>query len=496
MNPFKQRRAVLIVPTFLLVLVLAIVALSLRQPAVSASPPPDAPQFVGEPYTAVLDLPQPPQATEEAAAPAVPQADWQVVFSEDFEGVNWDADWLNLSLVDTSPYKYGTVAVNNPLDSSSQRVAWAVGSENLNPNQDGYPAGVDSVLVAGPFDFSDAIAASLSFEYAFDALSGDLFSISASTNCSEFVGLVTNGGGDGSWSMVNFNLDAYVGEPGVCLAFRFQSDNDGGNQPGLFLDNVALRLQFTNKQLLPYVAYGFTPTPPPSPTPTITPSPTPTQVSGEFLDQFTNDIDGWAARRWNNGSDYEVRHRSDCEEDKCGFLEATVNSKESYVLVSPLASTGNYPYNIEILAKMKDRRDLQSYSIVFGGNWNGDTCPSANFDTCFNNYYEMRVRYRIDSSGDPFMEYKLKRIDSHNSSNQSEGPDLIEWTKVKVDTRTFVEWDVNVSSSGTIRIAANNKPVGEVRDRTYLNANFFAGLIVRAGDEVGTRVKFDYFKID
>ena len=158
-------------PTFIIALVLVVAALSLRQPDVSASPPPpDVPDFEGETFTAVFDQPQ--EISHETVEVTVPQEGWQTILDTDFENVNWDADWTNISATGNW-YKYGTRGIINPLDSNSTAVAWAVGTSPsatppLDHAVDGYPINVDARLVAAvPYDFSDIIDAKLAFEYAF-----------------------------------------------------------------------------------------------------------------------------------------------------------------------------------------------------------------------------------------------------------------------------------------------------------------------------------------
>lgn len=495
MTKVQTRKVIWLIPTLLLLLIAALMAFSIGQPNVSASsPPPEAPQFEGDPTTFIVNSPE--VANAPTVAVNAPQSDWQIIFESNFEGVNWELDWTNLSL-NGSPYKFGTETLANPLDPASTRVAWAVGQTvgggaQLVPGVDGYPPNVDSVIIAGPFDFSDVIASQLSFQYSFEANMSTLFTAAVSTDGSQFVGLQTSGGGDGSWSEVNYNLNAYAGESQVWFAFSFKSDAaDSGAQPGLFIDNVALRVQYTNKTLMPYVAYGFTPTP--IPTPTVTPTPT-RPPNQDYFAEFTNTISPWEARRWTNGAAWELIHRSDCDGGRCGFLQLRDATRGTYVLVSPLVQSRRTPYNVQTVALFKDPQAGHSYSVIFGANWNGQQCPQPDFSSCFNTYYEMRVEY-VDASDD-YLRMKLKRIDGHDQNNQNFGPDLIEWTRVRdINPRGWVKWDVTVREDGSISVGADKKLVGSAKDATYLGQPFF-GLMVRNADLADGRVKFDRFQVD
>jgi hypothetical protein len=478
-------------PTFIIVLVLVVAALSLRQPKASASPPPpDVPDFKGEPFTAVLDQPQ--EISYETVEVTVPQEGWQTILDTDFEDVNWDADWTNLSATGDW-YKYGTRAIANALDPSSTNVAWAVGTNpsgepELNPAVDGYPIGVDAWLRAGPYDLSDVIDAKLAFEYDFDADVGDKFAVGASTDNVHFEGTEQDGG-TVAWSASEMDLSQYAGQPQVWILFRFTSDNtpNSGTKLGLLLDNIKLHVEYSRKAHLPIVAYGFTPTPDPTPT---------RPVDTDYRDDFTDTIVPWAPRIWTLGSVYNLTHDNSSDGNRQGFLNLLVTPNEKYVIVSPMVMSEQPPYNIEIEAKIRSpRTDLDQYAVIFGANKSSDPCPAADFSTCFTNYYEMRVRYR--DTGRKYMEFKLKRIDGHDENNQNFGPDLIKWTDVDehVDEEGWVEWDVKVESDGKIRVTANGNFVGEGRDNAYLNNPYF-GLEVRTGDDDSSEVRFDYFKID
>jgi hypothetical protein len=457
-------------------------------------PPPDVPDFTGKISTVVFDQPQ--GSSHRTVEATVPQEGWQILVDTDFEDVNWDTKWLNISATGNW-YKYGTRGIANPLDSTSKAVAWGVGtspssSPPLIPAVDGYPIDVDARLISRePHDFSDVIDAKLAFEYAFDADPGDKFEVGASTDNMQFK--VIEQVGTVAWAKEDINLSEYAGQPNVWIVYRFTSDStpNSGTKPGVYLDNIKLHVEYSKKTHLPVVAYGFTPTPiPPTPTPTRPPD-------SDYLDEFTDTIVPWQERIWTLGAIRTLFHDSSTDSKHSGFLNLSVSPKEKYVIVSPMIESKSYPYNIEVEAKIRSpREDQDQYGIIFGANYTGGDCPATDFSTCFTNYYELRVRYR-DTGDRKLMEYKLKRVEGVDSNNQNFGKDLIDWTDVDeyVDEDGWVQWDVNVNSSGKIRIAADNNSVGSATDTTYLDNPYF-GLEVRTGDVDSTEVRFDYFKID
>lgn len=464
------------------------------------SPPPGLPAFEGQ--TVTVDY-----AVESLqVAPVAPRANaesgWVIVLEDDFESGIASGTWLNVDRNGTQDgeYKWGAREVENTIG-GGQQSAWGVGGgadgEGLDPAKNGYPKNVDAWLIHGPIDMSRILDAELDFSYWFEATAGDTFSVLVSTDGTTWQGKQSDNGGVGTWLGRSYSMSEYVGEPKVYLAFRFASDDAGkNNKTGPFVDDIVLRFDVGSRSYLPHVQVQPSPTPSPTPIPpTPTATPTATPPSGLYLDTFTDDIDGWAMRRQQVGASFGLQHRSDTDGGRQGFLEMELNSRDSFFMVSPLIPAKQPPYNIEIMAKLKEPKDRHMYGIVFGGDWNGQACPSADFTTCFNRYYELRVQYR-NFGGKQFQEIKLKRIETHNSAGEPEGPTLIDWKKGgNVGPDDWVEIDVNVAADGFIRISWNGKYIAEVRDTALINQPYF-GLQLITRENSGARVKFDYIKID
>jgi hypothetical protein len=481
---------------------LALVAAWLR-PSLAArggDPPPDLPAFEGEPVSETFAAPD--LAARQADIPQQAQG-WTVVLDEDFENGIDTGIWLNVDRdgTENGEYKWGTRAVDNPLNSGDES-AWAVGGgangSGLNFANKGYPKNANSWLIHGPFSMAGVYDAQLSFNYFMQADSGDTFAVLVSTDGTTWQGKQVDNGGTGNWDGRSVNLDDYLGKPVVYIAFRFQSDANGpanNKKKGAMVDDIELRLDFGNRQYLPHIQVQPSPTPTATPTVVPTPTPTATPPSGNYLNDFTNDVNGWEVRRHDNGASFGFQHRGDSDGGRQGFLEMELTSTDSFFTMSPLVAAKKPPYNIEVMAKLKDPRDRHMYGIVFGGDWNGQACPTAGFTSCFNRYYELRVQYR-DTGGKRFQEVKLKRIDSHDGSGEPVGTTLVDWTKGgNVGTDDWVEIDVYVSASGTINISWNGKFIAQTNDPTLINQPYF-GLQLITRENGNGRVKFDYIKID
>ena len=135
----------------------------------AGSPPPDNPQFTGQavsesfPVAALINRP----ATQAPAA----ATDWLILLEEDWEDGLDSAVWTTIDRngATSGEYKWDDRAVTNPLN-TGLRAAWSIGGgangQALNPANGGYPGGVDSWLIYGPFSLSGAGDAELSFDYS------------------------------------------------------------------------------------------------------------------------------------------------------------------------------------------------------------------------------------------------------------------------------------------------------------------------------------------
>lgn len=217
----------------------------------------------------------------------------------------------------------------------------------------------------------------------------------------------------------------------------------------------------------------------------------------EYETDFTDDIEPWMAVRWRENTEYTLAHNPDCDDGRCGFLDTEVKTmaKGTAVVVSPMIQGPKVPYNMHVRAKFLEIKDKNQYGLVFGGDWNGGSCPAGFADGCFNHYYEVRMRYRDDGS-DKFMEYRIFRVDGHDSSGKVKGEDLLEWTRVDgLDNEGWIKWEVYYGADGEIRVKADNEELpGTAQDDTYIDNPYF-GLFTRAVETGDTQALFDKYRI-
>lgn len=484
MRSARQNSGLFLGISLLVLLVMGLTLFWLSQISASVnadSLKPLPPPLVGEPFTAVLtDISLNPEPINSVNL----DSGWTVVLSETFEsgiGLGWTS--ADLSGLANGEYKWGIEMFTNP--NSGTISAWAVGNglegDTLDINSDGYPDNVDSWLVYGPVDMSEANDAVLSFYYWLETDGGDTFGIATSTDGVNFSGIQPQSDSAG-WTSTSYNLSTFAGQGSVYIAFVFTSDTSGnaGNLPGALVDDVELQLKGNELVYMPIVKRD--------PTPTPSPTPTPIPTGTEYEDKFTNDIDGWAMRR-SDTENYSISHGNN------GYLKATLNNAYDYIIVSPLVRGIDPEYTVSISAQFENPEFRDMYGVVFGADWDGTACPNSGFTSCFNTYYLLKVEYRTD--GGTHLRFKLMKVTDH-SGNQPVGDNLIEWTNVttSVDEGGFNQWQINVETDDDIKVYLNGDQVGTVRDTSmdsFIKPYF--GVVAETKENAASTIKFDHFRI-
>jgi len=108
------------------------------------------------------------------------------------------------------------------------------------PCTENYPNNMDSWLVLGPFDLSNATQAEVTFDYFLDTEKGaDWFGWYASDDDLTYSGIRESGNSNG-WLTQTFDLGNWIGKDKVWVAFVFESDGQHTDK-GVFVDNVVVR---------------------------------------------------------------------------------------------------------------------------------------------------------------------------------------------------------------------------------------------------------------
>jgi len=180
-----------------------------------------------------------PTATPTAVPTATPQPDgWQTLLADDFSGDL--SAWQREGVPTWGPTTCRT------LDDSPALWPAASGPGAATACTDDYPNNLESWLIYGPFDLSDATAASADFQYWLRSeLDYDFFEWLASNDGVHFYGMRHSGNSDG-WVQNSLDFSAVPGlgdlrgQKNVWFALVFDSDDSVTDQ-GVFVHDVLLR---------------------------------------------------------------------------------------------------------------------------------------------------------------------------------------------------------------------------------------------------------------
>ncbi len=172
---------------------------------------------------------------------------WTALMSEGFEGAFPNSSWRVFDGNGTTSGEYYWDD-DDYMRRSGSWSAWAAngGANALDPQVYNYPNNMQSWMVFGPFDLSNAADAELLFYYWNRSEANyDYFGWYASANGTNFYGTRVSGDSLG-WKYVNFDLTAVPGlgnlkgDSSVWIAFIFTSDGSITNK-GPFVDDIVLQ---------------------------------------------------------------------------------------------------------------------------------------------------------------------------------------------------------------------------------------------------------------
>ena len=214
---------------------------------------------------------------------------------------------------------------------------------------------------------------------------------------------------------------------------------------------------------------------------------------GVYRDNFNDSGSGWAMRREDtDDTNNSVSYGS-------SRLKLKIGGRWDSMIASPLVPTPPdwSAYRINTSVDLGDGIDyLQSYGIVFGGDWDGTTpCPNSNFSSCFNRYYRLNVVWQ--GSDRPFRVH-LKRIDAHDTSNNTDtGETLMTWRDAATsDPDGFNDWTIDVHDNGLIIIYINGNEFYRATDTNYVGGGRYFGGFASSVEYLGTAAFYEYWEVE
>lgn len=208
-----------------------------------------------------------------------------------------------------------------------------------------------------------------------------------------------------------------------------------------------------------------------------------------YRDDFTDPGTGWRMRR------QDTDHIENQTRYENGEFVHEMDSSWDYLIAGPMALIPAPPYRLEMRARHVEPENLNSYGMVFGGDWNAPAqCPASNFTTCFNQYYRMNIIWFGDDNHK--LRVILKRIDFHDpSNNHGRGETIIDAVDVSTQgvSSAYQRWAVEVHANGTIKIFINGNFVAQTVDTAYINRPYF-GTFSSTDEYAGLEAHFDWFQ--
>ena len=204
-----------------------------------------------EVYPAQPDMDAPGTAVAPASLDASLDTSVSLLY-EDFDGTFPDSTWR---VLDHDGSKNGEYYWDDddfkPFNGKSS--AWVAngGSNGLDPEFYNYPDNLQTWMIYGPFDLSDAANANFTFNYwNVSEINYDYLGWYASPDGNNFYGMRVSGNSQG-WKPITLNFATVpvvgnlLGDSSVWIAFRFTSDGNTSDR-GAFIDQVRVQKEINS----------------------------------------------------------------------------------------------------------------------------------------------------------------------------------------------------------------------------------------------------------
>jgi len=225
-------------------------------------------------------------------------------------------------------------------------------------------------------------------------------------------------------------------------------------------------------------------------------------VVGGYLDEFDDSSSGWAIRRMSFLEKTFAKYGTGAES---GNLIMLIDDKWDWAVASPLVPAPPLPYAIEYRSRVHDWANLVSGGGVFGGDWNGGSCPEVGnvYQTtnCFNHFYNMNTIWfgplknlfeRVDNlSFCPTCGGPLVKRESDDYSTW-----LVQDPVNNANSTSWNTWRIEVRSNG-IKFFINGQPFSQKpssSDTRWVNEPYF-GVFASSNEYKPSIWFFDYFKV-
>lgn len=211
---------------------------------------------------------------------------------------------------------------------------------------------------------------------------------------------------------------------------------------------------------------------------------------GIYLDNFTDSSTGWKIRR----EDTDDTDNSSYYQN--GNFVLKIGGRWDYAIAAPMTVAPWDSYRIDTRVRFDPTVDnLHSYGLVWGGDWDGSTCPNNNFTSCFTHYYRLNV---IWFGAQNHLRVGIKRIDYHTDSNAGRGETIMDYQDIYTGSPGgWNDWGIEQDFDGDIRLYFNGELIRTLSDpeRRYVGKGTFPGFYATSNEYLGSEPWYDFFQI-
>ena len=228
---------------------------------------------------------------------------------------------------------------------------------------------------------------------------------------------------------------------------------------------------------------------------------------GAYLDNFTDNTSGWAIRRTTFLEEVRTWYENHPAAEDDWQLIIQVEDSWDWGISSPLRRAPAPPYAIEYKAMPANLGNLVSHGAVFGGDWNGQSCPDYSsldgvyrHNICFNHFYNTNTIWFSD------LKLLFEKVDYLEWRPQDGGSPLkrgsysgfTDWFEVNPlphvsDPNGWNTYRIEVRQN-SIKYFVNGNFVRETNATQWVNEPYF-GVFASTDEYSNSTWRIDYYKV-
>lgn len=246
------------------------------------------------------------------------------------------------------------------------------------------------------------------------------------------------------------------------------------------------------------------------------------RVVGPYKDDFSTNS-GWDIRRQDfDDTENVMSYTGD-------YMKMHVRGRWDYFVTSPLAEAPSPPYRIRTRVKLEGPGNLNTYGIIFGGDYHGGACPTIFppagtpapdvigtseewdvlpttvrsseppnyvYDNCLNQYYRVMFLWK---DGFTHMHTLIKQINFHDDNNSGRGDAISGTLELPVSSGSANDWNdwaIEVYPNGQMMIYSGANLVYNTHTNGDLIHQPYFGLWASTDEYPGSDPLWDFIIVE